>query len=172
MSDQDLAALCDELERHDLEMTAAPWREWAEPTGAGCEWKDSLPPGSTCIESTGTVFALGVAVCATPGENSRDVDGIAYLRNNAARVASELRRLREETDRQRARADAAEALVVRLSRLLALATPWPVQDVLAKLADAADHLLNYHDCDRHGYEGVVAARDAARTIVAALLGDP
>lgn len=93
MSDQDLAAICDELERHDREMTAAPWREWAEPTGTGCEWKDSLPPGSTCVESTGTIFALGVAVCATPGENSRDVDGIAYLRNNAARIASELRRL-------------------------------------------------------------------------------
>lgn len=41
-------------------------------------------------------------------------------------------------------------------------TPYPLADVLTRLADAADHLLKAHDCDAHGYEGVGYARDAAR----------
>jgi hypothetical protein len=44
-------------------------------------------------------------------------------------------------------------------------SPWALLDVLEKLADAADHLLGEHACDGHGYEGVAAARDAARRIV-------
>ncbi len=40
--------------------------------------------------------------------------------------------------------------------------PWPVREVLTRLADAADHLLLEHDCDAHGHEGVAAARDSAR----------
>jgi hypothetical protein len=42
--------------------------------------------------------------------------------------------------------------------------PWPLRDVLVKLADAADHLLNNHDCDGHGYEEIGYARDAARSL--------
>jgi hypothetical protein len=49
----------------------------------------------------------------------------------------------------------------------AQSTPWPIYSVLQKLADAADHLLRGHGCDRHGYEEVEAARDAAREILAA-----
>lgn len=44
--------------------------------------------------------------------------------------------------------------------------PWPLRDVLAKLADAADHYGTAHDCDHHGYEEVLAARDAARAFLA------
>ncbi len=54
----------------------------------------------------------------------------------------------------------------RLREILALAEPWPTKDVLARLADAADHLLRDHGCDAHGYEGVNAARDQARAIAA------
>ena len=46
--------------------------------------------------------------------------------------------------------------------------PWPLTDVLSRLADAADHLLNDHGCDEHGYEEVGYARDAARRMVARL----
>lgn len=42
------------------------------------------------------------------------------------------------------------------------AEPWPLADVLARLCAAADHLLGHHNCDCHGYEELVAARDAAR----------
>ena len=51
---------------------------------------------------------------------------------------------------------------------LAMDQPWSVPDVLAKLADAADHLLSVHDCDHLHYERVYAARDAARGYLAAL----
>jgi hypothetical protein len=40
--------------------------------------------------------------------------------------------------------------------------PWPPRDVLGCLLDAADHLLNHHDCDHQGYEELCAARDAGR----------
>lgn len=53
----------------------------------------------------------------------------------------------------------------------AQSTTWPVRDVLARLADAADHLLNVHSCDAHGYEDVGIARDVARQLVAALDGN-
>jgi hypothetical protein len=41
-------------------------------------------------------------------------------------------------------------------------SPWPPHDVVRKLVEAADHLLNDHNCDAHGYEGVMQARDRAR----------
>jgi len=53
-----------------------------------------------------------------------------------------------------------------LAGLLGMDTPWPITDVLAKLSDAADHLLRDHACDQHGYEDVAAARDAARAALA------
>jgi len=48
---------------------------------------------------------------------------------------------------------------------LAMATPWPLPDVLEVLTNAADHLLLDHDCDQHGYERVAAARDAGKKIL-------
>ncbi len=60
------------------------------------------------------------------------------------------------------------ALQAERERSLHLGEPWSVPDTLAKLADAADHLLKDHDCDAHGYEGVAAARDAARRMAARL----
>lgn len=50
--------------------------------------------------------------------------------------------------------------------LLGLDHPWSVLDVLSKLADAAEHLRDVHDCDAHGYEEVKAAAEAARAHVA------
>lgn len=54
----------------------------------------------------------------------------------------------------------------RLQDILGFATPYPALDVLRILADAADHLLDVHNCDNHGYEVVNAAARAARDIVA------
>lgn len=39
--------------------------------------------------------------------------------------------------------------------------PWPIADVVNVLAGAARHLMLEHDCDRHGYERVMAAVEAA-----------
>jgi hypothetical protein len=60
--------------------------------------------------------------------------------------------------------------VKRLAGLLVADTAWPLRDVLARLADAADHLLNDHDCDTHGHEEIGIARDVARSIVARIDG--
>jgi hypothetical protein len=48
---------------------------------------------------------------------------------------------------------------------------WPIPECLRVLADAADHLLRDHNCDDHGCECVMQARDAARRHVAALSPD-
>jgi hypothetical protein len=56
----------------------------------------------------------------------------------------------------------------RDARFLAWDDPWPTADVLAKLADAAEHLLDVHGCDAHGYEEigitVRAAKDRLRAL--------
>ena len=38
---------------------------------------------------------------------------------------------------------------------------WSLPATLARLAGAANHLLRDHDCDAHGYEGVISALRAA-----------
>jgi hypothetical protein len=61
-----------------------------------------------------------------------------------------------------------EKAEAKLDVLMRVGTPWPLRDVLKKLADAADHLLSNHDCDLHGYEEVSHARDVAKLIIEAL----
>jgi len=48
--------------------------------------------------------------------------------------------------------------------------PWPLLEILRKLADSSDHLLRDHGCDRHGHEEVRAAVRSARGIIAAFEG--
>lgn len=45
---------------------------------------------------------------------------------------------------------------------------WPTKDVLSKLIEAAETLLNHHDYDGHGYEEILAAVDQAKRVVAKL----
>lgn len=40
----------------------------------------------------------------------------------------------------------------RLRSALGLDCVWTLRDVLVRLADATNHLLNVHDCDNQGYE--------------------
>lgn len=54
-----------------------------------------------------------------------------------------------------------------MGALLGADTPWPTTDVLAKLADAGDHLLHAHDCDTHGWEEIGRAVTVARERLAA-----
>lgn len=44
-------------------------------------------------------------------------------------------------------------------------TPWPLRDVLAKLIDATEHLLDDHDCDTHGHEEYRAAINAGKLLL-------
>jgi len=61
-----------------------------------------------------------------------------------------------------------EKTEAKLESLTRMNAPWPLRDVLKKLAGAADHLLDAHGCDLHGYEEVSRARDVARLIMEAL----
>lgn len=54
-------------------------------------------------------------------------------------------------------------MVAELERLRRLEA---AVDILARLADSAEHSLTEHDCDHHGHEGDRAAIAAARRIVA------
>jgi hypothetical protein len=49
-----------------------------------------------------------------------------------------------------------------LERALGRDKPWSIADVLDKLADAAAHLLNDHNCDEHGWELVQGCVPRAR----------
>ncbi len=64
-----------------------------------------------------------------------------------------------------AAAGAGELEAAALQTVLGLDQPWAIPDVLERLAAAADHLLLNHSCDHMGYEGINAARDAARAHV-------
>lgn len=78
-----------------------------------------------------------------------------------------LRAERETIQLGNARRDAHNQAAGR-REALRLDHPWPVPSILARLADATDHLLNAHDCDHLGYEAWCAARDAARHTLRAL----
>ncbi len=88
-----------EIERLDREATPGPWRRWAQPEGVACFWKDALPPGSICLESTGTVFALGVAVAAIPEGCDADSQIVATSRDLMPRLARDLAAERETSKR-------------------------------------------------------------------------
>lgn len=59
----------------------------------------------------------------------------------------------------------------RLEKALRLEDPWCTKDVLRKLAEAADILLNEKDYDGHGWESIEHAGKAAREIIATLESD-
>lgn len=50
----------------------------------------------------------------------------------------------------------------RLRKVLVDDTSFPLLSCLETLADAADHLLDVHNCDVHGYELIGSASKAAR----------
>jgi hypothetical protein len=56
-------------------------------------------------------------------------------------------------------------LAVQRTRLLALDTPWPLPDVLAKLIEATEHLLGHHGCDAHGHEEYRAAAESGKAVL-------
>lgn len=96
------------------------------------------------------------------------------LADLAAAAAEHDARVRADEHDARARAPVEAERDQFAAALAEVMTPrgiydaWSLNRVLRRLADAADHLLNDHSCDRHGYEGVVCARDAARDHAAAI----
>lgn len=57
-----------------------------------------------------------------------------------------------------------------LQLVLGMDQPWPLQDVLAKLMEATDHLLTDHDCDLHGHEEFRHAIIVGKKYLAGLYG--
>lgn len=53
----------------------------------------------------------------------------------------------------------------RLRLIERLDTPWPLVSILKKLADAGEHLLDVHNCDDEGHEGIRIAVTEARKII-------
>lgn len=52
-----------------------------------------------------------------------------------------------------------------LSGVLNLERPYPLTEVLAVLIQATEHLLKDHDCDQHGHERFLYAKDEAKLIL-------
>ncbi len=50
---------------------------------------------------------------------------------------------------------------VSRSDVLRLASPWSLLVIVERLRDAAAHLLQDHNCDIHGHEGIREAKIAA-----------
>ena len=65
-----------------------------------------------------------------------------------------------------------EAQRALLGRLTGADQPWPLADVLRRLADAVEHMQQVHGCDRHGYEEDYACIDAGRRYAVALTPEP
>lgn len=55
--------------------------------------------------------------------------------------------------------------------VMGMDTPWPLHDVLAKLVQATEHLLNVHACDAHGHEEFGIAAQRGKQIHALLLAN-
>jgi hypothetical protein len=51
-------------------------------------------------------------------------------------------------------------------------TPWPLHDVLAKLIEATEHLLDQHNCDTHGHEEYRTAAIAGKDLHARCSSPP
>jgi hypothetical protein len=84
------------------------------------------------------------------------------LASQLGEVADQFRLLEAERDAIRGR-------LARLEAAFAMDTPYPLLDVLIRLADAADHLHADHNCDADGWETAREAVSSARKIVANLI---
>jgi hypothetical protein len=127
--------------------------------GMGCS--NPMHECQLCSKAVATEVAMLKATVARL-ERERDALQEACTHENAiARSASRNAKEALEAARAEGRREG-----------MALDQPWPVPDMLARLADAADHLLTVHSCDRHGYEGVQHAIVAARAWLEARLAAP
>ncbi len=156
--------------------TGGPWDHDA--CGLGPRYHDIMVKGAGDLEF--------IAEYAYP----HDAEFIARIRADAPKLTEALRSAVEWRDRWRVLAEVAQqqvesvnelhaielrsaraerdALQERVGKMLRSDTPWPLESVLTKLIDAADHLMHGHACDRHGHETVVYAVDSARKILAEL----
>lgn len=91
-------------------------------------------------------------------------------------LSAENKRISDGALKMRDRAQEAEESLATIRGALRtnMDSPWPLVEVLRRLAMAADHLLDAHNCDEEGNEEVRFAAKSAMEIVTALerLGEP
>lgn len=107
---------------------------------------------------SGCVHTIGTAVdregcCTSCGE---DLNYLAMMQIKLDSVNHDYAELMKE------RADYVAENNKRLRKVLVDDTAFPLLSCLDTLADAADHLLDIHNCDVHGYELIGSASKAAR----------
>lgn len=103
-----------------------------------------------CVESVTRICCRGQGHAGNHSEFARGPRW-EHLRNTFA-----------AHDALAARVEALEAALLNAD------TPFPLDEVLRLLVNAADHLHEHHDCDTHGWEVTRGATDAAREIRARL----
>jgi len=58
-----------------------------------------------------------------------------------------------------------EANIKAHEELLGMSTPWPLQEILKRLIEATEHLLDHHSCDCIGHEGKRYATYKAKALM-------
>jgi hypothetical protein len=139
--------------------------------GAGATWDNDLK-ASTCWH------------CAEIVEQLRKRGPVTFDKRCADALADEVDVLvrRRILDARSAAADAlldyrnppstprTDRLVTLEERVLRMAEPWPLTDILTRLVDGVEHLLSEHACDVHGHELLRRAQKEARKVVQAIEG--
>ena len=75
----------------------------------------------------------------------RAADEIDRQRAQIARLEELHALYQDKVQRQRAE-------IERIREVFGMSEPWPLNDILAKLVEATQHLLDDHNCDTHGHE--------------------
>jgi hypothetical protein len=127
---------------------------------------DSLSISELCI----LPYAVLAALLRRRGGSATMTDRIESAEALAERLEFSAEKLNSDTA-ERARFIEADRAAVRAderAKALLMGEPWPLPDIVRKLANATQHLLGDHS----GYESVVVALDAAREWLRALPGFP
>lgn len=112
--------------------------------------------------------ARDIAAMCVEIEEARPSRVLPRMRRDLAAAKAEVARLLAALDAERARTrEVAERVALDA---LGLDVPYPVLSCLEQLAEAAEHLLGDHGCDKLGHEGVKDCAKAAREHVARLTG--
>jgi hypothetical protein len=160
---------------HDIRRAVQDGRELGRKDKLGCDCRAAEGlPGPNCsvhgVEATQRIAEP--LLTRIEFEGRRTDEQIGKLERIVAEQARRIEELKASVEAFREAGKARRVELVRMKRSLAdakaegaresllLDQPWPLPDVVAKLVDAARHLLKDHACDRHGYEAVTAAADA------------
>ena len=126
----------------------------------------SAPGRASC--ASGAAAALVARCKALEAERDEALDRMSVMKRDhdetrgyRQRAEDNLAQCHRELSGCRRKDEALTRRVEYLEEALGIAKPWPVVDVLRRLASGANHLLNEHACDQHGYEEMGACAQRA-----------